>query len=531
MSLLFSGLVAQPVSASEPTPEPPPIADEVTYTPEIVYGDSSLGTNPGAVFYFILHNALGGGGTSVCGGTAISATWILTAAHCVEDSAGIDSIEALDIFTSWTAGSPRIVVAEVIVHPGYDSGTVLNPRYANDIALLRLSSAIGSPIGGFSESFGSHTLSGVLGAYGWGQNEFGMTANILQTTTLQHASGCPDTDVSLNDTDCWVSVGGGQGMYCFGDSGTGGFIGSYAETIVSYGSENCDSYAVTTRISQYAPWITAETGVVASSTRTLPTAQLWWGDDDAYQMVGSTATAYVFSADGTSTETAASMGPDVGTITDVDSYRSSGYRAVLDDDGRVYTNEPSVHFGEIVGQLRSGETSTGISFTPDGQGYWIFTSLGRVFTFGNAVDYGDMDGITLNGPVVDAVPTPSGNGYYMVGSDGGIFSFGDANFAGSMGGIPLNSPVNGIVPDPDGVGYWLVAGDGGVFSFSATFMGSMGGTPLNQPIVGMVSYGDAYLMVASDGGVFNFSAKPFYGSLGDNPPSNPIVSISVSSVP
>jgi hypothetical protein len=32
-------------------------------------------------------------------------------------------------------------------------------------------------------------------------------------------------------------------------------------------------------------------------------------------------------------------------------------------------------------------------------------------------------------------------------------------------------------------------------------------------------------MVASDGGVFDFSNKPFVGSLGNNPPSAPIIGI------
>src|SRR5581483_475281 len=36
-------------------------------------------------------------------------------------------------------------------------------------------------------------------------------------------------------------------------------------------------------------------------------------------------------------------------------------------------------------------------------------------------------------------------------------------------------------------------------------------------------YGDGYLMVASDGGIFAFSSLPFQGSLGANPPPNPIV--------
>ena len=106
-----------------------------------------------------------------------------------------------------------------------------------------------------------------------------------------------------------------------------------------------------------------------------------------------------------------------------------------------------------------------------------------------------------------------------------MFAFGDARFHGSMGGIRLNAPVMSLVPDRDNVGYWLVARDGGVFSFDAQFLGSMGATRLNKPVTGMVRHGNGYLMVAEDGGIFNFSDKPFFGSLGANPPSVPIVAV------
>jgi hypothetical protein len=53
----------------------------------------------------------------------------------------------------------------------------------------------------------------------------------------------------------------------------------------------------------------------------------------------------------------------------------------------------------------------------------------------------------------------------------------------------------------------------------------MAGKALNKPIVGMVAFGNGYLMVASDGGIFNFSNKPFFGSLGGNPPAIQIVAV------
>jgi hypothetical protein len=94
-----------------------------------------------------------------------------------------------------------------------------------------------------------------------------------------------------------------------------------------------------------------------------------------------------------------------------------------------------------------------------------------------------------------------------------------------MGDRKLNAPVQSMVPDGDGWGYWLVASDGGIFAFQAPFRGSMGAVPLNAPVTGMVRFGDGYLMAGEDGGIFNFSDRPFAGSLGDDPPSRPIVSV------
>ena len=187
------------------------------------------------------------------------------------------------------------------------------------------------------------------------------------------------------------------------------------------------------------------------------------------------------------------------------------------------------HYGNA-SDFKAEERAVSLSATPTGAGYWIFTNKGRAIAFGDAnKDLGDVSTLTLNGEILDSAPTPTGNGYYLVGSDGGVFTLGDAVYQGSMGDTKLNQPVQSIVPDPDGEGYWLVASDGGVFTFKTVFKGSMGAVALNKPMTGMVPYGDAYLMVAEDGGVFNFSNKPFEGSLGANPPANPVVSITTLS--
>ena len=244
-----------------------------------------------------------------------------------------------------------------------------------------------------------------------------------------------------------------------------------------------------------------------------------------YWMLGSDGRVYAFG-DAAHRGDATAHLPGSGAV-DLEPTPSHDGYWIVDAAGRVHAYGDAGHHGSAdAGRLAAGERVTSLSTTRTGRGYWLFTDRGRVLPFGDAAFLGDMSAVRLNGPVLDSIPTPSGNGYYMVAADGGIFSFGDAAFHGSMGGMRLNAPVQSLVPDPDGTGYWLVASDGGVFAFEARFAGSMGATRLNRPVTGMVPFGSAYLMVAEDGGIFNFATdKNFFGSLGADPPSHPVVAV------
>ena len=249
-----------------------------------------------------------------------------------------------------------------------------------------------------------------------------------------------------------------------------------------------------------------------------------------YWLLGADGTVYPFGDAAPYGDAAGSLGSGPGPVptraVDLEPTPSGQGYWVLDSQGRVHPFGDAPHLGDVTpGRLAPGEDPASLSATPSGAGYWIFTNRGRAIAFGDAAFLGDMTGTRLNGPVLDSVATPSGKGYYMVAADGGIFAFGDARFAGSMGGRALNAPVRSLVPDRDGTGYWLVAADGGVFGFDAPFRGSVGGQRLNKPVRGMVRYGDGYLMVGEDGGVFTFSDRPFTGSLGNRPPTSPVVAI------
>ncbi|MEM9034333.1 MAG: hypothetical protein AAGD18_07050 [Actinomycetota bacterium] len=201
--------------------------------------------------------------------------------------------------------------------------------------------------------------------------------------------------------------------------------------------------------------------------------------------------------------------------------------SVTFSDGAIVTDGGWIRNAARIPLLHPGEQVVATEFT-GGEEYLQFTSSGRAIAYRRATHHGDLDGVALNAPIIDAVASPSGEGYWMVAADGGIFAFGDAMFHGSLGGTPLNQPVIGMAPTRSGDGYWLVASDGGVFAFGdARFHGSMGGTPLNAPVRGILPSagfdGNGYLLVAADGGMFSFGDTEFYGSLGGRDLDAPIV--------
>ena len=89
--------------------------------------------------------------------------------------------------------------------------------------------------------------------------------------------------------------------------------------------------------------------------------------------------------------------------------------------------------------------------------FWLASSSGGVWAFGNAPALGSLAGVPLAKPIVGMTPTHNAAGYWLVASDGGIFSYGNATFFGSTGGIRLNQPIVGMASTPDDRGYWLVA--------------------------------------------------------------------------
>lgn len=71
-----------------------------------------------------------------CGGTIVSSSWIITAAHCVYDYLGLSITVYAGSNTAWSSNQSRIV-SRVIVHSKYNA-----TYFINDIALLKLASPL-----------------------------------------------------------------------------------------------------------------------------------------------------------------------------------------------------------------------------------------------------------------------------------------------------------------------------------------------------------------------------------------------------
>jgi hypothetical protein len=101
--------------------------------------------------------------------------------------------------------------------------------------------------------------------------------------------------------------------------------------------------------------------------------------------------------------------------------------------------------------------------TPSGQGYWIVTQRGRLFTFGDAQRFGSPR--KYMNDVVGMATTPSGRGYWIVRASGRVMAFGDAPaFRRHFHGSPTARIVS-IVRTPAGRGFWLIARDGSIYRF------------------------------------------------------------------
>jgi secreted trypsin-like serine protease len=214
-----------------------------------------------------------------CGGSLLSSTWVVTAAHFVFSNGTTISPSAVRVRAgsmSSGSGGQMVTVSRIVVHGSYQSAT-----FDNDIALLELATPVNlnaavqpiDPISLDNEALwaANNDTSTVTG---WGTSSSGGTlaANlqqasmpIISTAVCRSSSGYGNgiTDNMI----CAGYLAGGKDS-CQGDSGGPLVVangrGSYALAgIVSYGNGCAESAypGVYTRVANYRSWLVSQTGI------------------------------------------------------------------------------------------------------------------------------------------------------------------------------------------------------------------------------------------------------------------------------
>lgn len=255
-------------------------------TPYVVGGvDSKTLELPWQVYIEINKN----GSTYACGGTLIADTWVVTAAHCLNDNDNRASFSEVDTsqVTVYSGGIDRSsngnqssnTVVNLIIHPDYELVT-----NTGDIALLQLSAAVVSPAQAIklmnntlqiyaNAEFDAATDNNLL-VSGWGRTstDGSQSTDILQKTAV---TGVSDYSCSIiwgqsgldNYYICANAINRGS---CNGDSG-GPLIWQYKSAVsdrdrgyrlagvVSFGhaSQCASNYFpdVYTEVSSYRNWL------------------------------------------------------------------------------------------------------------------------------------------------------------------------------------------------------------------------------------------------------------------------------------
>jgi hypothetical protein len=163
--------------------------------------------------------------------------------------------------------------------------------------------------------------------------------------------------------------------------------------------------------------------------------------------------------------------------------------------------------------------------TASGNGLWSMDRTGKVITWGDAVNYGDLDVAATDerpNDVYGLAPTPTGQGYWILTGDGTVHCFGDAqHFGNAQAPAFVGTTTNpGFVTDieshPTQPGYWIVDCNGRVQAFNLADHGSSDRTDLTATewyvAIRRTADGDGYWLLAGSGHVRAKGNAPFYGN-------------------
>lgn len=236
---------------------------------------SGVSSNRAATPWFIMLRVTTGSEEFLCGGTAISNRWIVTAAHCVYGMTSKDVrrstavVNPSDLYTDTKSRNVRW--KRVSVHPAFD--LVAN---RHDIALIETTHSLRTTALPYSGPEIAPDPGATLKVFGFGATQSGgfpsRNLQVGRVLDLAGSDGACGQYQEQYDANSMLCAGSSNSKVdaCQGDSGgplTGWAGRRTLVGIVSwgYGCASPGFPGVYTRVSSYAPWIATTTGVPASS--------------------------------------------------------------------------------------------------------------------------------------------------------------------------------------------------------------------------------------------------------------------------
>lgn len=215
-----------------------------------------------------LYAGSGGGYSFICGASYIGQNssgqhWVLTAAHCVENTNGDYIVAFGKSRLSQYTFDDVVFVESVSIAPGYRFGQV-SP---NDIALLRVSGQPNATASIMASGSTDASPGETVLISGFGRTETGGGSDLLLSadtrvlSTAECNSFFPDVD---NTQICILDDVGAAQNACNGDSGGPMFRSNATQVgLTSFGLQGCpvSAPAVYTRISAFRGWISSVSGL------------------------------------------------------------------------------------------------------------------------------------------------------------------------------------------------------------------------------------------------------------------------------